>query len=117
MDCRHSTVVFTETSITFPVMRASPKGESSRFNAGSELAYCKPCSGVVGLAVVVAVVVARDGMTVVAEEVIAFAKANLASYKAPKRVVVIPYEEMPINYSGKIVKRDLRALIAKKLAA
>jgi fatty-acyl-CoA synthase len=66
---------------------------------------------------VVAVVVARDGMMVVAEELIAFAKANLASYKAPKRVVVIPYEEMPINYSGKIVKRDLRARIAQKLAA
>jgi fatty-acyl-CoA synthase len=66
---------------------------------------------------VVAVIVARDGMTVVAEEVIAFAKANLASYKAPKRVVTIPYEEMPINYSGKIVKRDLRARIAKRLAS
>jgi fatty-acyl-CoA synthase len=66
---------------------------------------------------VVAVVVARDGMTVGPEELIAFAKANLASYKAPKRVVVIPYDEMPINYSGKIVKRDLRARIAQKLAA
>jgi hypothetical protein len=39
---------------------------------------------------VVAVVVARDGTTVDADELIAFAKANLASYKAPKRVVVIP---------------------------
>lgn len=66
---------------------------------------------------VVAVVVARDGMTVVDEELIAFAKANLASYKAPKRVVVIPYEEMPINYSGKIIKRDLRARIAEKFAS
>jgi fatty-acyl-CoA synthase len=66
---------------------------------------------------VVAVVVARDGTTVVADELIAFAKANLASYKAPKRVVVIPYEEMPINYSGKIVKRDLRAHIVRRLAS
>jgi fatty-acyl-CoA synthase len=66
---------------------------------------------------VVAVVVARGGTTVVAEELIAFAKANLASYKAPKRVVVIPYEEMPINYSGKIVKRDLRAHILQRLAS
>jgi fatty-acyl-CoA synthase len=66
---------------------------------------------------VVAVVVARDGAVVIAEELIAFAKANLASYKAPKRVVVIPYEEMPINYSGKIVKRDLRARIVQRLAA
>jgi fatty-acyl-CoA synthase len=66
---------------------------------------------------VVAVVVARDGMTVAADELIEFAKANLASYKAPKRVVVIPYEEMPINYSGKIVKRDLRAHIVRRLAS
>jgi len=66
---------------------------------------------------VVAVVVARDGMSVDADELIAFAKANLASYKAPKRVVVIPYDEMPINYSGKIVKRDLRARIAQKIAS
>ena len=66
---------------------------------------------------VVAVVVARDGHEVVAEALIAFAKASLASYKAPKRVVVIPYEEMPINYSGKIVKRDLRARILQRLAS
>ena len=66
---------------------------------------------------VVAVVVARDGHEIVAEVLIAFAKSNLASYKAPKRVVVIPYEEMPINYSGKIVKRDLRVRILKHLAS
>lgn len=65
---------------------------------------------------VVAVVVARNGEVVVAEELIAFAKQNLASYKAPKRVVVIDYSELPINYSGKIIKRDLRALIATRVA-
>jgi fatty-acyl-CoA synthase len=63
---------------------------------------------------VVAVVVARDGATVLPEELIAFAKANLASYKAPKRVIVIPYEELPINYSGKIVKRVLRAKLRER---
>ncbi len=66
---------------------------------------------------VVAVVVARAGVTVVADELIAFAKASLASYKAPKRVIVIPYEEMPINYSGKIVKRELRSRIAQGIAS
>jgi fatty-acyl-CoA synthase len=64
---------------------------------------------------VVAIVVARDGHDVVAEEVIAFAKQNLASYKAPKRVLCIEYAELPINYSGKIMKRDLRALVAARL--
>ena len=58
----------------------------------------------------------RDAQQVAAEELIAFAKQHLASYKAPKRVLCIDYAELPINYSGKIVKRDLRARIAQKLA-
>ncbi len=64
---------------------------------------------------VVAVVVPRDGQTVVEADLIAFAKQNLASYKAPKRVVCIDYAELPINYSGKIMKRDLRGRIAARL--
>ncbi len=64
---------------------------------------------------VVAVVVARDGQQVAGDELIAFAKQNLASYKAPKRVLCIEYVELPINYSGKIIKRDLRALAAARL--
>jgi fatty-acyl-CoA synthase len=63
---------------------------------------------------VVAVVVPRSGATVLPEELIAFAKANLAPYKAPKRVIVIPYEELPINYSGKIVKRVLRTRLRER---
>ena len=59
--------------------------------------------------------VARDGRQIVEADVIAFAKQELASYKAPKRILVIDYSELPINYSGKIVKRDLRALTAKRL--
>ncbi len=64
---------------------------------------------------VVAVVVAREGHAVVGDELIAFAKQHLASYKAPKRVLCIDYAELPINYSGKIMKRDLRALAADRL--
>jgi fatty-acyl-CoA synthase len=64
---------------------------------------------------VVAVVVARDGQQVAGEELITFAKLHLASYKAPKRVLCIDYAELPINYSGKIIKRDLRALAAARL--
>ena len=64
---------------------------------------------------VVAAVVPRDGQAIVAEELIAFAKEKLASYKAPKRVLVIDYAELPINYSGKIIKRDLRSLVAARL--
>jgi len=32
-------------------------------------------------------------------------------------VIVIDYAELPINYSGKIVKRELRARIAARLGA
>jgi len=64
---------------------------------------------------VVAVVVIRDGATAVADDLIAFAKQSMASYKAPKRVVFIDYAEMPINYSGKILKRELRSKIAAQL--
>jgi fatty-acyl-CoA synthase len=64
---------------------------------------------------VVAVVVPRDGRQVQGDELIAFAKQHLASYKAPKRVLCIEYAELPINYSGKIIKRDLRALVAVRL--
>ena len=57
---------------------------------------------------VTAVVVRHDGATLAAEELIAFGKRHLAAYKVPKAVIFIPYPEMPINYSGKILKRELR---------
>lgn len=66
---------------------------------------------------VTAIVVLRDGASATEQELIAFAKANLASYKAPKRVIFVPYHEMPINYSGKIMKRELRAMIGARVAA
>ncbi|MGE0725597.1 MAG: class I adenylate-forming enzyme family protein [Alphaproteobacteria bacterium] len=58
---------------------------------------------------VTAVVVRHPGQQVGEAEVVAFAKKNLASYKAPKRIVFIEANELPINYSGKILKRELRA--------
>jgi fatty-acyl-CoA synthase len=60
---------------------------------------------------VTAVIVLRDGQRATEDEVIAFAKEHLAHYKAPKRVIFLDYQDMPINYSGKIMKRDLRARI------
>jgi acyl-CoA synthetase (AMP-forming)/AMP-acid ligase II len=35
-------------------------------------------------------------------------RGRLAGFKVPKRVIII--DEMPRNASGKILKRDLRAL-------
>jgi fatty-acyl-CoA synthase len=55
---------------------------------------------------VTAVVVPKPGATIVAEEVIAFARDRLAGYKAPKYVRVV--DALPKNPSGKILKRELR---------
>ena len=57
---------------------------------------------------VTAVIVLHDGTSADAPEITAFAKEHLAGYKVPKRIHFLPYDQMPINYSGKIIKRDLR---------
>ncbi|MGW0932427.1 acyl-CoA synthetase [Streptomyces sp. NPDC002644] len=53
---------------------------------------------------VTAFVVARGEVT--EEELVAHAKERLASFKAPKRVVLV--DGLPRNASGKILKRELR---------
>jgi len=66
---------------------------------------------------VTAVVVAKPGEPLEPGEVIRYAKQNMAGFKVPKRVFIVDYEELPINYSGKIVKRDLRAKFERIVAA
>jgi acyl-CoA synthetase (AMP-forming)/AMP-acid ligase II len=53
-----------------------------------------------------AVVVKNEQARVTAEEIIAFCRSNMASYKAPKSVEFV--ESLPKNPSGKILKRLLR---------
>jgi acyl-CoA synthetase (AMP-forming)/AMP-acid ligase II len=55
---------------------------------------------------VVAVIQRRPGADASEDELIAFCKDNLASYKKPKRVVFV--DELPRNAAGKILKRELR---------
>jgi fatty-acyl-CoA synthase len=59
---------------------------------------------------VCAVVVARDGSAVEADELRAFAREDLAGFKVPKSVVFV--DALPKNPSGKILKRELRAQAA-----
>jgi fatty-acyl-CoA synthase/long-chain acyl-CoA synthetase len=54
-----------------------------------------------------AVVVARPGSTLTADDVAAHARVHLAGYKVPKSVTFI--DELPKTGSGKILKRELRA--------
>jgi long-chain acyl-CoA synthetase len=60
-----------------------------------------------------AVVVKNEQAAVTAEEIIAFCKSNIASYKAPKSVEFV--ESLPKNPSGKILKRVLRDRYWQKL--
>jgi acyl-CoA synthetase (AMP-forming)/AMP-acid ligase II len=59
---------------------------------------------------VVAVVCRRAGEDVSQEELIAFCKERIASYKKPRHVVFI--DTLPKNASGKVLKRELREAIA-----
>jgi acyl-CoA synthetase (AMP-forming)/AMP-acid ligase II len=54
----------------------------------------------------VAVVVPKEGERPDPQEVVAFLKEDLASYKKPGAVVYV--DELPRNASGKILKRELR---------
>ncbi len=54
-----------------------------------------------------AVVVVREGASMTAEQVMAFAREHLASYKVPRSVSFVA--ELPKTGSGKILKRELRA--------
>ena len=54
-----------------------------------------------------AVVVVREGASMTADEVVAFAKEHLAGYKVPRSVSFV--DELPKTGSGKILKRELRA--------
>lgn len=61
---------------------------------------------------VTAAVVLREGMQATAEDVQAFGREHLARYMVPKQVIFLAYEDLPVNYSGKIVKKELRASYA-----
>ena len=57
---------------------------------------------------VTAVVVVKEGLQLDEAAVIAHCRAKLAHFKCPKRVIFS--DRLPRNPSGKILKRDLRAL-------
>jgi len=55
-----------------------------------------------------AVLVARAGAQIGADEIVAYAKSRLASFKAPQYVAVV--QSLPRNVMGKVLKNDLRSL-------
>ncbi len=56
--------------------------------------------------VVKAVIVPKAGKTLTADEINAYAKERLASFKAPQYIAIVP--ELPRNAMGKVLKTDLR---------
>jgi len=54
----------------------------------------------------VAIVIAKPGAQLVAEDIVAALKAKLANFKIPKRCFIVP--ELPRNTMGKVQKNLLR---------
>ena len=61
----------------------------------------------------VAYVVPAAGKSPTADELIAHCRTHLAAYKAPRRVVF--KDALPLGPTGKILKKELRAMISKEL--
>jgi fatty-acyl-CoA synthase len=57
---------------------------------------------------VTAVIVPNDGETVTFEEIAAYCRGKIASYKIPKYIILINDDEMPRSGAGKILHRVLR---------
>lgn len=65
--------------------------------------------------VVVAVVTLRPGETIDGDDILAWAKENIAEYKAPRHVEI--RDEMPYGMTLKVLKRVLREEMVQKLEA
>ena len=59
-----------------------------------------------------AFVVSKPGAALVPEDVIAWARAGMANYKAPRAVEIV--DELPVNAAGKVEKEVLRARAAER---
>ena len=56
----------------------------------------------------VAVICLEEGKELGEEELLEWCRENIASYKVPRRVHIVPLEEMPYGMTLKILKRELR---------
>jgi len=60
-----------------------------------------------------AFVAAAEGQTLDQKALLQFIHTQLADYKTPKQIVILPV--LPKNATGKILKTELRKLAAKQL--
>lgn len=66
---------------------------------------------------VVSCLVPLDGVTLSEEEVVAFVKRDLASFKAPRRVLFFQEDDFALTGSGKIKAGSVRALAIARIEA
>ena len=64
---------------------------------------------------VCACIIAHDGQAIDAESLRQFLDSRLAAYKIPATVVTV--ESFPLNAMGKVIKTDLKRLVAERLAS
>ncbi len=64
---------------------------------------------------VVACIVAQEGVALTADEIRNFVKERLASYKVPRKVLFFDASELELTGSAKVKSSELRALAAKLL--
>ncbi len=64
---------------------------------------------------VVAALVARDGVTLDGAAIEAKLRKSLSGYKVPRAYVVLAREEVPMLHSNKVSRRQLETLLAEKL--
>lgn len=64
---------------------------------------------------VVAAVVAREGVRIDLGTIEANLRQNLSSYKVPRAFVEIARDEVPMLHSNKIARRQIEELLAEKL--
>jgi fatty-acyl-CoA synthase len=67
--------------------------------------------------VVVACVVARPGAEVTVDDVRAYVREHLSSFKVPRRVLFFTADELPVTSSDKVQHAELRALALERIAA
>ncbi len=65
--------------------------------------------------IVCAFVVLEDGLKLSEKDLIQWSKRKLANYKCPKKVIFINNQSMPRNATGKIMHKDLREMLLKKV--
>ncbi|HEY3275132.1 MAG TPA: AMP-binding protein [Syntrophorhabdaceae bacterium] len=61
---------------------------------------------------VAAVMVAKEGKTIVKDELKAYLKSRLSPFKVPKEYIIV--EELPKSPAGKILKREIRKRLAEE---